>query len=363
MHRDTKLAEFRILGLSAQGGFATEYRPKTRIGWYAAGEFPIKAKLIRRAGANLLNLSERVMPAKNMSLAIAYLLASIVLLDAMGLIIKYLSPYYTAAELSAYRNIFGLIPALLVLWQSAEWHRKGRIIKLRQWRLAMSRGVILTGAQLSFYMSLGLLSFATASTIAYSNALFLVALAVPLLGEKVGIVRWCAVLIGFVGVVIVVGPGQDTFSTDALLPIFAAFCYALTGVTARMMDDDVPTPLINLYSSSVAAIAACLLVPVFGGLTPLRDATDILWIAAMGFSGGTAVLLLITAYRMADQSDLAPFSYFGIPIAFVMGWIFFGEAPWSELFPGALLIVFGGLLIIWRERRARASQTSTSSAT
>jgi drug/metabolite transporter (DMT)-like permease len=100
-----------------------------------------------------------------------------------------------------------------------------------------------------------------------------------------------------------------------------------------------------------------------GGFTPLRETTDILWIAAMGAFGGCAVLLLVTAYRMADQSDLAPFSYFGIPIAFFLGWVFFGEAPWNELFPGALLIIMGGMLIIWRERRLRQSQTTTSSAT
>jgi drug/metabolite transporter (DMT)-like permease len=297
------------------------------------------------------------------TLAICYSLLSIVLFDAMGLIIKHLSVAYTAAELSAYRNIFGLIPTLLFLWGSAEWHRKGRILRVRQWRLAMTRGVVLTAAQLSFYMSLGLLSFATASTIAYANALFLVALAVPLLGEKVGAVRWFAVLIGFGGVVMIVGPGRDTFSTLALLPLIAAFCYALVGVTARMMDEDVPTPLINLYSSGIAAVGAFILVPIMGGFTPLRETTDILWIAAMGAFGGCAVLLLVTAYRMADQSDLAPFSYFGIPIAFFLGWVFFGEAPWNELFPGALLIIMGGMLIIWRERRLRQSQTTTSSAT
>ncbi len=303
------------------------------------------------------------MPKTKFALAVTYLLGSIVLLDAMGLIIKFLSPHYTAAELSAYRNLFGLIPAGIMLWRAAEWQRRGRQMRIRQWRLAMTRGVILTFAQLSFYLSLGFLSFATASTITYSNALFLVALAVPLLGEKVGAIRWAAVVIGFVGVVVVVGPGRDTFSVSALLPIFAAFCYALVGVTARMLDEDVPTPLINIYSAGVAAVGALALVPVFGGFTPLRSGSDLMWIAAMGGFGGSAVLMLVTAYRMADQSDLAPFSYFGIPIAFALGWVFYGEAPWEELFPGALLIVAGGMIIIWRERRLRMAQTTTSSAT
>jgi drug/metabolite transporter (DMT)-like permease len=71
----------------------------------------------------------------------------------------------------------------------------------------------------------------------------------------------------------------------------------------------------------------------------------------MGAVGGSAVLLLVSAYRMTEQSNLAPFSYFGIPLAFVMGWIVFDENPWRDLFPGSILIIAGGLMIIWRERR------------
>ena len=71
----------------------------------------------------------------------------------------------------------------------------------------------------------------------------------------------------------------------------------------------------------------------------------------MGGFGGTAVLCLVISYRMTEQSNLAPFSYFGIPLAFLLGWMFFDETPWDALFPGAVLIAAGGLLIIWRERR------------
>jgi drug/metabolite transporter (DMT)-like permease len=71
----------------------------------------------------------------------------------------------------------------------------------------------------------------------------------------------------------------------------------------------------------------------------------------MGAFGGSAVLCLVYAFRMTEQSNLAPFTYFGIPLAFVLGWVFFGEAPWRDLFPGALLIIAGGLMVVWRERR------------
>lgn len=285
--------------------------------------------------------------------AVLLLLCALTLFDAMGLIIKHLSPRYSAAELSAYRNTFGLIPSLIVLYSSSDWHAKGRIWRLRQWRLALARGAILTFAQFSFYLSLGLLTFATASTITYANSLFAVALATVLLRENVGWVRWGAVLLGFIGVVWIVRPGSDSFSPAALLPLGAAVCYALVGVTARVMDHDVPTPLINLYSSIVALLGAVILALFTGGFTPLDRASDIWWLVAMGGFGGNAVLLLIMSYRMAEQSNLAPFNYFGIPLAFLLGWVFFDEAPWDELFPGALLILASGLLIVWRERRLK----------
>jgi drug/metabolite transporter (DMT)-like permease len=88
-----------------------------------------------------------------------------------------------------------------------------------------------------------------------------------------------------------------------------------------------------------------------GGFSPVQSGADLAWIAAMGGFGGTAVLLLVISFRMTEQSNLAPFSYFGIPMAFLLGWVFFGEAPINDLFPGAILIAAGGLLVVWRERR------------
>ena len=286
-------------------------------------------------------------------LAIVLSLLALFLFDAMGLVIKMLSERYTAQELSAWRNLFGLIPSLVALAGSRAWHARGKPVLIRQWRLALTRGLVVTFAQLFFYMSLGLMAFATATTITYANALFMTALAIPLLGEKVGLVRWTAVGIGFVGVVLVMQPGSDVFSYQALFPLIAAFLYALVGVTARKFDDDVPSPLVSLYSAITALLAAFCIAYFWGGFTPVASWADMGWIVAMGTFGGTAVLVLVVSYRMTEQSNLAPFNYFGIPIAFVLGWVFFDESPWDALFPGAILIIAGGLLIIYRERKSR----------
>ena len=293
-------------------------------------------------------------PTDRTGLAIVLSLIALSLFDAMGLVIKLLSDRYSAMELSAWRNLFGLIPSAIAVFGSRAWHTAGRPLRMRQWRLALGRGLIVTCAQLCFYMSLGLMAFATASTITYANALFMTAFAVPLLGEKVGWIRWSSVLIGFAGVVLVMQPGTDAFSPYAFLPLCAAVFYALVGVTARLFDEDVLSPLISLYSS-VAALAASSMIALFwGGFTPIQSWSDFGWLMAMGAFGGTAVLFLVASYRMTEQSNLAPFSYFGIPLAFLLGWVFFGETPWNALFPGAFLIAFGGLMIIWRERRLQS---------
>ena len=205
-------------------------------------------------------------------------------------------------------------------------------------------------------MSLGLMAFATASTITYASALFTTALAIPILGERVGWVRWSAVLVGFVGVIMVVQPSSEGFTVYALLPLSAAAFYALVGVTARLFDDDASSPLVNLYSTITATIGAALIACFWGGFRPIANLSDMAWIFLMGGFGGAAVLFLTVSYRMTEQSNLAPFSYFGIPLAFIMGWLFFDETPWSTLFPGAILIAAGGLLIVWRER-AQFKQT------
>lgn len=283
--------------------------------------------------------------------AILISLVALVLFDLMGLIIKRLSSDYSAAELSAYRNIFGIFPSIIALWASRNWHRAGRQLRVRQTFLLCSRGMIVAVAQLMFYLSLGRIAFATASTITYSGALFTTVFAALLLGERVGVVRWGAVVIGFVGVVMVMGLGRESFTWDAALPLAAAVLYALTGTTARLVDSDVPSALVNLYSAVFAIIGSVLIAIFYGGFSPIKAPDDVLWIIAMGGFGGCAVLCLVVSYRMTEQSNLAPFSYFGIPIAFVLGWAFFDETPVRDLFPGALLLIAGGLMVIWRQRR------------
>ena len=294
------------------------------------------------------------MASNRTGLAIILSLIALLLFDAMGLIIKFLSTKFSAAELSTWRNLFGLMPVFLVLYSSKTWRDNGKKLKIVQWKLALFRGFIASIAQLCFYWSLGLMAFATASTIIYSGALFATAFAIPILGEHVGKVRWLAVIVGFLGVILILQPGREAFSPYAILPLAAAACYALLTITAKLFDRQVPSAVVNVYASISSTVCAAVITFFWGGFTSISSIEEIFWIILMGCFGGSAVLLYVVSYRMTEQSNLAPFSYFGVPIAFLLGWAFFGETPWSALFPGGMMIIFGGLLIFWRERAAVA---------
>jgi len=287
--------------------------------------------------------------------AVFIVMLSIFLFDVQGALIKHMGGRYPVDQISFYRNLFGIVPNLLLLVFSAEWRSSGRSFRLQRWQLALGRGLILVLAQLSFYTALVHMELATATTLAFAGPLFVTTLSIPLLGHKVGWVRGFAVALGFMGVVMVMQPGGDFFSVFALLPVAAAFFYALTSLTSRFFEKEEPTALISIYGS-VSGVIIIFFILIFKGAPILLDnPRDWLFFIAMGGVGGMAVFLLISAYRMADPSSLSPFEYFGIPFSFLLGWVFFNETPFDSLFPGVLLIVGGGLLVVWRERGQQKS--------
>ncbi len=291
-----------------------------------------------------------------LSTAIFTIILAIFLFDVQGALIKHMGNRYPVEQIAFYRNGFGLLPSLLVLLFSSEWRVREQRWRLVRWKLAIARGLMLIVAQMCFYYSLVHMQLATATTLAFGGPLFVTLLSIPMLGHRVGWWRGTAVALGFVGVVLVMQPGKDAFSLIALLPVAAAFFYALASLFARYFNDDEPTALISVYSSGGAMMAALVLVFLTGNTLLLESATDWIWFVVMGSTGGCAVFLLIAAYRMTDPSSLAPFEYFGIPFSFGLGWIFFGETPFDSLFPGVVLIVGGGLLVLWRERALSADK-------
>ncbi len=287
--------------------------------------------------------------------SVAFLLLALLLFDIQGLIIKHLGDRYPVQQLTTYRNFFGLFPSIFALFFYGSAHS----LLLRQWRLAIARGFLIAGAQFCFYLAIIKMEFATATTLIYIGPVLISLLSIPILGHQVSRGQLAAVLLGFMGVMLIMQPGSDLFSLYGLLPVAAAFGYGLSTVCARLFDEGISTPLINLYASCGAlAGSLLLLVTTTDGVVAVQP-LDWWWLIGMGTAGGFAVLSMIHAYRLSKPASLAPFEYFGIPLAIFLGWLVFNETPFSRLFPGALFIVAGGLLITWIEKKASTVKKST----
>ena len=283
--------------------------------------------------------------------AILVCLLAYLCFDLMSVHVRILSVRYSPQELSVYRNVLGVLPSILLLIYTRELSFDIKDYKIKKWKLAFGRGLLVALAQLLFYTALADLELATVSALGQTNAIFIVLIAVIFCGEKVGAWRWSAVIIGFGGAVWIMQPGSNMFTWTAALPIGAAFCYAASMVTLRSFDVSISSAIIYLYSSVAAALGAILLATGTTDFSPIQSISDALLIFSMSLCGGFGVVFLMYAFRQAPASVLAPFSYFGILTAFGLGWIVFDELPLDKLFPGVILIILSGLTILWREER------------
>ena len=283
--------------------------------------------------------------------AISTCLLAYLFFDIMSVHVRILSINYSPQELSVYRNVIGVVPAIFYMWYSKELSLKISDYKLEQWKLAISRGLVIAIAQLCLYTAIAKLELATVSALGQVSALFTVLLAIFIYNEQVGFWRWTAVIFGFVGALMIIRPGSDIFSWYSILPICAAFCYASSIITLRSFKSSISSAILFLYSAISAAFGAMLLA--FGSIsfTPIKSLIDAILITSMAVCGGFGVVFLMYAFRNAPSALLAPFSYFGILTSFLIGWIVFDEFPVDTLFPGVLLILISGFVIIWRENQ------------
>ncbi len=287
----------------------------------------------------------------NLLIAVLLTLCGLFLLDCMGIAIKYLRNDYPAAVLSVYRNFFGIIPCLLVLSLSSRWHASGRKIIIKEWRLGLLRGVFVCFAQICLYTSYFYVPYALVATMEHTGPMIVSLLCIPILGEKFGLYKMSAVILGFVGIIFIMQPWTDDFNIYLILPICAAFGYSLARVTSLSFPKEVLSPLINMYAQVGTIICSTLIIVFFNQWTPFKSIEDLLLILIMGLVGGTGTLLIIYGARKAELSKITPFDYIEIFFALILGWVFFQEWPIDSLFPGVLFIIAGGLLIIWRQKK------------
>lgn len=252
---------------------------------------------------------------------------------------------YHVIQLNVVRGLFGL----LILIPFAM--REGGLASLKTRRPVahLLRSLLLVCMAYGWFYGLTTLPLADATAVVLCAPLFMTALAHIVLGEKAGIFRWSAILVGFAGMLLVIRPGTAVFDPMFLLPASVALGYATYMITNRILSRTETSTAITLYPQLAVLVVSVLLVapfwqpltwPVFGVMV------------ITGVTAGIAHLCLTYAFKYAPPTVLAPFDYTGLFWATLFGYFIFGQAPDAVTWTGAALIVLAGLVVIYREAMA-----------
>jgi len=214
-------------------------------------------------------------------------------------------------------------------------------------KLQIFRGLTLLFANVLFFYSISIISMAKALTLAFVAPLITTALSPFFLGEKVGIRRWSAVIIGFVGSLIVIRPGFLEFNLASISALGTGFFYGIYLVITRKLHSSDSPLLTLLLTGVVGAVLASFFVPVVW-INPTFNQWSLL--ALMGIFACLGHLFLILSLKYADASKLAPFGYFEIVTNVLLGYYFFGDFPHYWTWVGLSIIVCSGIYISLRER-------------
>ncbi len=223
----------------------------------------------------------------------------------------------------------------------------------RMWKtkrpIALSlRGGLLAACTLGFFLAIATVPLAEANAITFASPLFMVALSIPLLGEKVGWRRWAAVVIGFLGIMMIVRPGFQQMHWAYLLLLAVALMFALYAIMTRQLSRDEDPMVMLFYTGLVGALGASLAAPFYWQTPSLQQW---LLLLAIGAIGGASHLIIIYAFKRASASMLAPFQYPMIIWSVLYGYYIFDDVPDAWTIAGATIIISSGLYVWLRELR------------
>jgi len=278
---------------------------------------------------------------------IALILASTVFLGTSDVTAKYLSATLPSIEIAWIRFlVFALIMVPSMLPGSPLY-----ALQTKSLGLQLMRGAALLGSSLFFISGLRFLPIAEASATGFVSPLFVTALSIIFLGEKVGLRRWIATAVGLIGVLIILRPGSGAFHAAAFFPLVSALAWACTLIMTRMMSGKELAITTMTYSSIAGVCILSALVPAVW-VTPSWH--DILFGVLIGVASTAGQWIVVLAFRYADASVLAPFSYSQLVWVSLLGFLIFGEVPDVWTVTGAAFIVASGLYTAHRERIRRS---------
>lgn len=272
----------------------------------------------------------------------AIALVAFALFATHDVIVKTLGGNYSPFQIIFFSVLFGFPLATLMLMRD---RTAGTLRPVHPWWTGLRTAAGVAAAVSAFY-AFTVLPLAQVYAFIFAAPVLITILSIPILGERVGLFRWMAVAIGLAGVLVVLRPGVDGFSLGHVAGLVAAFASATASVIVRKIGRDERSAVLMLYPMMANFVVMACLLPMVYRPMPL---TDLGLSAAMSILGFAAALLIIVAYRTGTAAVVAPMQYSQILWATLFGLTLFDEVPDLWTIVGSGIIIFSGIVIVFRE--------------
>ena len=274
-------------------------------------------------------------------LGFLYMFLSVCTFSVMDLLVKWSSDYPTG-EVLFFRGFFGLLPTYFLIPKN----KLKTFYTTERSKEHLFRCLMGLMALIAIVVALRELPLAVVVSLSYAAPLFITVLSIFLLSEKVGIFRWLAVIIGFVGVIIIAEPGFKGMNYLYFLPLIFCIGMAFVTITIRKLSTTEPIWLISIFFTITISIAGLITIPM-GWKIP--NFQDFILLALIGVTGGSANLFLTQSYKLSEVSLVAPLKYLALVFAIFFGYFIWNEIPTIKTLIGASLVVLSSLIIFRRE--------------
>jgi drug/metabolite transporter (DMT)-like permease len=283
--------------------------------------------------------------ARRTLLGIGFMCISATLFPVMSALVQVVSPRYGPVQLVWARQLSHLVVLVVVLGPVLGL----RLVRTGRLRWQLLRSLTLLASTLLLYAGVRLLPLAKTISISLTGPLFVALLARPLLGERLGWPRLVAVAIGFAGALLVIRPGAEVFQPATLLIVGASLCYALFQILTRFVAGTDRPEVSAVYSVLVGAVVLSACVPF--AWSPIASATDAAVLGLLGVLGAIGHYCVARALVHAPATLAAPFNYWQLVSAAVIGYVVSHELPDLGTTIGAIVIVGAGIFLAWWETR------------
>lgn len=265
----------------------------------------------------------------------------------MNVFAKLLSVNHSVIEIAFYRNLIACMPFLFLVFVLGK--REILVIRSKP-TLVGFRAVLGSLSLVTTFAAFSLMPMAETTVLMFTASLFIPVLGVLFLGERVGPYRWGAVILGFVGVVIMAGPGGNVTAIGVAVAIAAALMHATLQIVLRYLGRYESPETIAFYFLVIGTLITALPLPLVA-VTP--SLTEVPLLFGVGLSGAMAQWLISIAFRNAPAAIVTVFNYSGIVWATLFGWLIWNDWPLPKVLIGAAVVIASNALIIWRESRTR----------